>query len=179
MYKGSNPGGKYSLRENPWAVEDGKYLKLEDIQNPFKETIIEFMENGLEAELDNNLSYGKYDYKDKNTNNSCNGHSSKMLRTSFGEVCRFSKTERRKMSPTSRISMVFPLQTARSSGLPTRYCPCPISGSSGLWNPSIRWYFWALSATMFAVKDKLWKRSVHCYRRQFGWPERCPGDVGW
>ena len=59
---------------------------MEDIQNLFKETIAEFMENGLEAELDEELGYSKYDDKNKDTDNSRNGHSSKQLRTSFGEV---------------------------------------------------------------------------------------------
>ena len=44
------------------------------------------MENGLESELDDELGYSKYDYKNKDTDNSRNGHSSKSLRTSFGEV---------------------------------------------------------------------------------------------
>ena len=44
------------------------------------------MENGLEAELDEDLGYSKYDYKNKATDNSRNGHSSKNLRTSFGDV---------------------------------------------------------------------------------------------
>ena len=38
---------------------------MDDIQNLFKETIAEFMENGLEAELDEDLGYSKYDYKNK------------------------------------------------------------------------------------------------------------------
>ena len=59
---------------------------MEDIQNLFKETIAEFMENGLDAELDDELGYSKYDYKNKDTDNSRNGHSSKTLRTSFGDV---------------------------------------------------------------------------------------------
>ena len=59
---------------------------MEDIQNLFKETIAEFMENGLDAELDDELGYTKYDYKNKSTDNSRNGHSSKTLRTSFGDV---------------------------------------------------------------------------------------------
>ena len=59
---------------------------MEDIQNLFKETIAEFMENGLEAELDDELGYSKYDYKNKDTDNSRNGHSQKTLRTSFGDV---------------------------------------------------------------------------------------------
>ena len=58
----------------------------DDIQNLFKETIAEFMENGLDAELDDELGYSKYDYKNKDTDNSRNGHSSKTLRTSFGDV---------------------------------------------------------------------------------------------
>ena len=57
-----------------------------DIQNLFKETIAEFMENSLDAELDEELGYSKYDYKNKDTDNSRNGHSSKTLRTSFGDV---------------------------------------------------------------------------------------------
>ena len=59
---------------------------MDDIQNLFKETIAEFMENGLEAELDDELGYSKYDYKNKATDNSRNGHSNKTLRTSFGDV---------------------------------------------------------------------------------------------
>ena len=59
---------------------------MDDIQNLFKETIAEFLEDGLEAELDDELGYSKYDYKNKDTDNSRNGHSSKRLRTSFGEV---------------------------------------------------------------------------------------------
>lgn len=59
---------------------------MDDIQNLFKETIAEFMENGLEAELDDQLGYSRYDYKNKDTDNSRNGHSDKTLRTSFGDV---------------------------------------------------------------------------------------------
>ena len=59
---------------------------MDDIQNLFKETIAAFMEDGLEAELDGELGYSRYDYKNKDTDNSRNGHSSKTLRTSFGDV---------------------------------------------------------------------------------------------
>ena len=45
-----------------------------------------FIENGLDAELDEELGYSRYDYKNKDTDNSRNGHSSKTLKTSFGEV---------------------------------------------------------------------------------------------
>lgn len=59
---------------------------MDDIQELFKDTIAEFMENSLEAELDDQLGYSRYDYKNKDTDNSRNGHSSKTLRTSFGDV---------------------------------------------------------------------------------------------
>ena len=36
----------------------------DDIQDLFKETIAEFMENGLEAELDEDLGYSKYEKVD-------------------------------------------------------------------------------------------------------------------
>ena len=59
---------------------------MDGIQDLFKETVAAFMENGLEAELDGELGYSKYDYRNKDTDNSRNGHSSKTLRTSFGDV---------------------------------------------------------------------------------------------
>lgn len=43
---------------------------MDDIQNLFKETIAEFMENGLEAELEDELGYSKYDYRNNNMDSS-------------------------------------------------------------------------------------------------------------
>lgn len=37
-----------------------------------KKIIVEFMENDLEAELEDELGYSRYDYKNKNTDNSRN-----------------------------------------------------------------------------------------------------------
>jgi putative transposase len=67
-------------------LQAGTISSMDDIQNLFKETIAEFMENGLDAELDEELGYSKYDYRNKDTDNSRNGHSNKTLRTSFGDV---------------------------------------------------------------------------------------------
>ena len=75
---------------------------MEDIQDLFQETIAEFMESGLEAELDDELGYGRYDYRNKNTDNSRNGHSSKTLRTSYGDV-EVAVPRDRKPSLTSQI----------------------------------------------------------------------------
>lgn len=67
-------------------LQESNISSMEEIQNLFKETISEFMKNGLDAELDEELGYSKYDYRNKETDNSRNGHSSKTLKTSFGEV---------------------------------------------------------------------------------------------
>ena len=75
---------------------------MDDIQDLFKETIAEFMESGLEAELDDELGYGRYDYRNKDTDNSRNGHSSKTLRTSYGDV-EVAVLRDRKPSLTSQI----------------------------------------------------------------------------
>ena len=67
-------------------LQEANITSMADIQSLFKETIAEFMENGLEAELDEELGYSKYDFRNKETDNSRNGHSSKKLKTSFGDV---------------------------------------------------------------------------------------------
>ena len=59
---------------------------MSDINALFKEFVGDILENGLEAELDDELGYSKYDYRSKDTDNSRNGHSSKTMKTSFGEV---------------------------------------------------------------------------------------------
>ena len=59
---------------------------MSDINALFKEFVGDILENGLEAELDEELGYSKYDYRNKDTDNSRNGHSTKTMKTSFGEV---------------------------------------------------------------------------------------------
>ncbi len=50
-------------------LQESQISSMEDIQDLFKETIAEFMENGLDSELDEELGYSKYDYKNKDTDN--------------------------------------------------------------------------------------------------------------
>lgn len=57
-----------------------------DINSLFKEMVSDILENGLEAELEDELGYSKYDYRNKETDNSRNGYSQKHLKTSFGDV---------------------------------------------------------------------------------------------
>ena len=84
--KNQSPEEKARREKIRELLEVSNIGSLEDIQGLFKETIAEFMESGLDAELDEELGYSRYDYRNKHTDNSRNGHSSKKLRTSFGEV---------------------------------------------------------------------------------------------
>ena len=59
---------------------------IRDLKSVFKEMVGEVLENGLEAELDDELGYTKYDYRNKETENSRNGHSTKTVKTSAGGV---------------------------------------------------------------------------------------------
>ena len=59
---------------------------MSDINALFKEFVGDILENGLEAELDDELGYSKYDYRSKDTDNSRNRHNTKTMKTSFGEV---------------------------------------------------------------------------------------------
>jgi len=59
---------------------------MEDINSLFKEMVGSVLENGLEAELDEELGYSKYDYKNREGDNYRNGRSKKTMRSSFGEV---------------------------------------------------------------------------------------------
>ena len=55
-------------------------------QELFKDMIGTVLEHGLDGELDDELGYTKYDYRNKETENSRNGHSKKTLKSSFGEL---------------------------------------------------------------------------------------------
>ena len=67
------------LKENP--IRDGS-----DIQEPMKEMMRRIAETALNAELDEELGYTRYDYRNKETENSRNGHSRKTVHTSQGDM---------------------------------------------------------------------------------------------
>ena len=56
------------------------------VQDLFKEMVGTVLENGLEGELEEELGYSKYDYRNKETDNSRNGYSEKTLKTSLGDM---------------------------------------------------------------------------------------------
>ncbi|MCG1024379.1 IS256 family transposase [Dehalobacter sp.] len=56
------------------------------VQELFKEMVSTVLENGLEAEMEDELGYSKYDYRNKETDNSRNGYSEKTVKTSLGDM---------------------------------------------------------------------------------------------
>ena len=74
-------------KENLRNIMKGLDVKnFEDLKDVFKLMVGEMLENGLEGELDDELGYTKYDYRNKDGENSRNGYSKKTLKTSFGET---------------------------------------------------------------------------------------------
>ena len=74
-------------KENLRNIMKGLDVKsFDDLKDVFKLMVGEMLENGLEGELDDELGYTKYDYRNKDGENSRNGYSKKTLKTSFGET---------------------------------------------------------------------------------------------
>ena len=89
---------KYKLSAEERAAEKEKERKIlelthalgvtsiSDFSTLYKDMVSVVLKNGLEAELDEELGYDKYDHEHKNTSNSRNGHSKKTLKSSYGEL---------------------------------------------------------------------------------------------
>ena len=74
-------------KENLRNIMKGLDVKsFDDLKDVFKLMVGEMLENSLEGELDDKLGYTKYDYRNKEGENSRNGYSKKTLKTSFGET---------------------------------------------------------------------------------------------
>lgn len=65
---------KYNLRD------------ISGIHEAVKSIFKDALQAALEAEMDHELGYSKYDWKNKETGNSRNGHTTKNVRTTYGEV---------------------------------------------------------------------------------------------
>lgn len=57
-----------------------------DIQSMLKDLLSDTLQGMLESELDDELGYSKYDYVNKDTNNSRNGYSKKSVLSSMGDL---------------------------------------------------------------------------------------------
>jgi len=74
-------------KENLRNIMKGLDVKnFDDLKDVFKLMVGEMLEDGLDGELDDELGYTKYDYRNKEGENSHNGYSKKTLKTSFGET---------------------------------------------------------------------------------------------
>ena len=73
-------------KERKKLLQDAGINDVEGVQELFKETVGTVLRNGLEGELDDELGYSKYDYQNKQTDNSRNAHSEKTLKTSLGDL---------------------------------------------------------------------------------------------
>lgn len=69
------------LRENDISLKDG-----EDVNSLMREMMSALIEESLGGELEDHLGYSKYDQKQKETDNSRNGYSSKTMHTSYGDM---------------------------------------------------------------------------------------------
>ena len=67
-------------------LQDAGINDVAGVQELFKEMVSTVLENGLEGELDEELGYSKYDYHNKETDNSRNGYSEKTLKTTLGDM---------------------------------------------------------------------------------------------
>jgi len=67
-------------------LQDAGINDVSGVQELFKEMVSTVLENGLEGELEDELGYSKYDYRNKETDNSRNGYSEKTLKTSLGDI---------------------------------------------------------------------------------------------
>lgn len=69
------------LKNNDISIKNGS-----DINSITKDMMSVLLEGVLDEELDEELGYSKYDYRNKDTDNSRNGHSKKTMHTSYGDM---------------------------------------------------------------------------------------------
>lgn len=69
------------LKENDVKIKDGT-----DVNSIMRDMMSVILEGALDEELEQELGYSKYDYRNKETNNSRNGHSQKTMHTSYGDM---------------------------------------------------------------------------------------------
>ena len=67
-------------------LEDTPLKDGEDVNALMREMMAEVLEGSLQGELDEELGYTRYDYRNKDTDNSRNGYSQKTVRTSHGDM---------------------------------------------------------------------------------------------
>ena len=69
------------MKENNVKVKDGT-----EVNAIMRDMMSIILESALDQEMDEELGYSKYDYRNKETDNSRNGHSQKIMHTSYGDM---------------------------------------------------------------------------------------------
>ena len=69
------------LKKNDISIKSGT-----DVNAVMRDMMSVLLEGALDEELDEELGYSKYDYRNKYTENSRNGHSQKTMHTSYGDM---------------------------------------------------------------------------------------------
>ena len=69
------------LKNNDISIKDGT-----DVNSIMRDMMSVLLEGALNEELDEELGYSKYDYRNRETDNSRNGHSRKTMHTSYGDM---------------------------------------------------------------------------------------------
>ena len=69
------------LKENDISIKSGN-----DVNSIMRDMMSVLLEGALDEELNEELGYSKYDYRNKETDNSRNGYSKKTMRTSYGDM---------------------------------------------------------------------------------------------
>ena len=67
-------------------LKEHKVKEVKNIQEVLKKLFDDVLAEMIEAELENELGYSKYEYKNKETPNSRNTHSKKTLRADYGKI---------------------------------------------------------------------------------------------
>lgn len=69
------------MKENNFKIKDGT-----DVNSIMRDMMSVILEGVLDEELDQELGYSKYDYRNKATDNGRNGHSQKTMYTSYRDM---------------------------------------------------------------------------------------------
>lgn len=67
-------------------IQENNITSVQDLQTTLKNMFKDVLQEMLEAELEQDLGYSKYDVQSKKTENARNGYSKKTLRSNLGEL---------------------------------------------------------------------------------------------
>ena len=84
--RNESPEGKMRREMIEGFLKDNPIKDPNDIQELMKEMMRQVLQSGLAGELDDELGYTRYDYRNKETDNSRNGFSKKTMHTSMGDM---------------------------------------------------------------------------------------------